>query len=91
MSICLLTEVKDYDSTWMGDHLSSRPAVGYVGVGISLCHQTFINSSALLVSLMAMQLQHVDLKTFRPCYPTAFNGCVSTVFTHFTHDFWEGG
>ena len=33
MSICLLTEVKlqwVYVSTWMSDHLSSRPAVGCV-------------------------------------------------------------
>ena len=57
-SICLLTEVKRQwaISTWMGDHLSSTPAVGCVWVGISLCHQTFINSSALLMSLMALRL-----------------------------------
>ena len=36
-----------YVSTWMGDCLSSTPAVGCVWVGISLCHQTFVNSSAL--------------------------------------------
>ena len=35
-----------YVSTWMGDRLSSTPAVGCVWVGITLCHQT----SALLVS-----------------------------------------
>ena len=39
-----------YVCTWMGDHLSSTPAVGCVWVGISLCHQTFVNSSALLMS-----------------------------------------
>ena len=43
-----------YVSTWMGDRLSSRPAVGCVWAGISLCLQTFVNSSALLVSLMAL-------------------------------------
>ena len=42
-------------STCMGDRLSSGPAVGCVWVGISLCPQTFINSSALLVSLMALR------------------------------------
>ena len=53
MSICLLTEVAmDYVSTWMGDGLSSRPAVGCVSVGIS-----FVNSSALLVSLMTLRLR----------------------------------
>ena len=43
-----------YVGTSMGDRLSSRPAVGCVSVGISLCPQTFINSSALLLSLMAL-------------------------------------
>ena len=60
MSICLLTEVKaamGYVSTWMGDRLSSRPDVGCVSVGISLCPQTFVNSSVLLVSLMALCLR----------------------------------
>ena len=47
-------------------NLSSRQAMGWVSVGISLCHQTFINSSALLVSLMAVQLGHVDQKAFWP-------------------------
>ena len=36
-------------------------------VGISLCHQSFINSNALLVSLMAVPLVHVDRKNFWPC------------------------
>ena len=44
-----------YVSTWIGDRLSSRQAVGCVRVGISLCHQTFVNSSALLASLMALR------------------------------------
>ena len=39
-----------YISIWTSDRLSSRPAVGCVGVGISLCPQTFVNCSALLVS-----------------------------------------
>ena len=43
-----------YISTWMGDCLSSGPAIGCVWVGISLCYQTFVNSRALLVSLMAL-------------------------------------
>ena len=43
-----------YVSTLMGDRLSSRSALGFVSVGISLCPQTFVNSSALLVSLMAL-------------------------------------
>ena len=53
-----------YFSTGMGDLMSSRPAMG---VEISFCHQTFLNSSALLVSLMAVQLAHVDRKIFWPC------------------------
>ena len=56
-----------YVSTGMGDRLSSKP----YGMCLSwnvLCRQTFINSSALLVSLMAVQLAHVDQKTFRPRY-----------------------
>ena len=52
-----------YFSTGMGDHLSSRQAMG-----ISLCHQTFINSSTLLVSLVAVQFVHVDRKTFWLCW-----------------------
>ena len=31
-------------------------------------HQTSINSSALLVSLMALYLTYVDQKTFWPCF-----------------------
>ena len=46
-----------YLSTWIGDLLSSRPVVGSIGVGISLCHQTFVNSSALLVFLMALSFR----------------------------------
>ena len=42
-------------STWIADRLSSGSAVGCVGVGISVCPQTFINSSALLVSQMALR------------------------------------
>ena len=53
-----------YVSTGMGNCLSSGPAMECVRVGIFLCHQTFINSSALLVSLMAVQLKHIDQKTF---------------------------
>ena len=44
-----------YVSTWMGDHLSLGPAVGCIQVRISFCHETFVNSSALLVSLMALR------------------------------------
>ena len=58
MRICLRTEVKQqwaYVSTWMGDPLSSRQAVGCVFVGIFLRHQTFVNSSELLMSLMALR------------------------------------
>ena len=51
-----------YVSTGMGDCMGSTPAIG--GVGSSFCCQTFINSGALLVSLMAVQLAHVDQKTF---------------------------
>ena len=52
-----------YVCTWMGDHLSSGP-----GMGICFCRQTFINSSALLVSMMAVQLTHVEQNSFQPCY-----------------------
>ena len=48
-----------YIGTWMGDRLSSRPAVGCVSVGICLCPQTFVNSSALLVSLLARGPKHL--------------------------------
>ena len=43
-----------YVSTWMANHLISTPDVGCVWIGISLCHQTFVNSSALLISVMAL-------------------------------------
>ena len=57
MSICQLIEVKQqWAMLVLGwDRLSSTPGVGCVWVGISLCHQTFVNSSALLVSLMAFR------------------------------------
>ena len=71
MSICFFTEVRcmaiGYVSTGMGDFLSSRPTMGCVRVEISLCHYTFINFSALLVSLMAVHLAHRNQKTFWPC------------------------
>ena len=53
-----------YVSTWMGNCLSSRPTMGCVCVGISLCNQTFVKSSAQLVSLMALR---GDQNTFWPC------------------------
>ena len=54
MSFCLLTEVKwQWAMLVFGWVTLSRPAVGCVWVGIPLCHQTSVNSSALLVSLMA--------------------------------------
>ena len=40
---------------WMGDCPSSTPAVGCACAEISLHHQTFVNSSALLVALMALR------------------------------------
>ena len=43
-----------YVSICMGDHLSSRPAV--------------LSSSALLMSLIALQLTHVDQNTFQSCF-----------------------
>ena len=56
MSICLLMEVKRQWAllVWMGDRLSSTPAVGCVSVAVSLCPQTFVNSSAQIVPLMAL-------------------------------------
>ena len=51
-----------YISTWMGDRLSSTPAVRYVSNGISLSPQTFVNASAPLVSLMALR-SHYKTKT----------------------------
>ena len=37
------------------------------------CWQTSINSSALLVSLMVVQLTHIDRKTFQPCFLWCLN------------------
>ena len=53
--------------------MSSTPAVGCVCVGISLRHQTFVNSSALLIPLMAL----------RSCYgtETPFGLVVETSFS----------
>ena len=66
MSICLLTEVKQQWTTlilgWVT--ISCRPAVGCVSVGISLCPQTFVNPSALLVSLMAFCAHAMGPKHF---------------------------
>ena len=31
----------------------------------AICHQTFINSSSLFMCLMALQVTHVDPKTFQ--------------------------
>ena len=48
-------------STWMGDRLSSRTGMEYINVRkFGFCPQIFINFSALLMSLMALQLMHVD-------------------------------
>ena len=41
----------------VGGRLSSDPAVGCIYVGISLHHETFVNSSAPLMSLMALRLR----------------------------------
>ena len=60
-------------STGMGDHLSSTPAMGCVCAQICFCHQTFINSITLLVFLMAVQLTHVDRKTFQSCSLNTFS------------------
>ena len=38
-----------YVRAYIGDRLSSRPAMGCVWVGICFCRQTFISFSALLV------------------------------------------
>ena len=46
--------------------LSYRLGMGCIGFGIYFCLQTLINSSAPLMSLMALQLMHVDRRTFRP-------------------------
>ena len=43
-----------YVSTWMGDHLTSVPAVGCIQFGISFSEETFVNSNSLLVFLMAL-------------------------------------
>ena len=51
-----------YVSTRMDDCLSLGPTVECIEVGISFCHETFINSSALLVSLMALG-SHKGTKT----------------------------
>ena len=70
ISICLCTEVKWQWATLVLGWVtvpSSRPATGCVQVGITLCPQTFTNSSALLVSLMAGHGVHVDQRTLRPC------------------------
>ena len=70
MSTHLIKGVKQqlvYVSTWMADRLSFRPGMGCIRPGNCFCHQTFINSSAVLVSLMALLLAHFDQNTFRPC------------------------
>ena len=54
-----------YVSTGMADCQRSRPAMGCDRLAIS---QTSINSNAVLVSLMAVKLVHVDRKTFWPCF-----------------------
>ena len=63
-----------YVSTWMGDRLSSRSAVGSVSVGIFLCPQISVNSSALLMSLMALHSREGTKIPF---------GLVSFVVTYF--------
>ena len=55
-------------STWMGVRLSSRPGIGCMCLGIAFCCPTFLNTSALLVSLMALQLAHVDRQSFWTCF-----------------------
>ena len=65
-SICLFTKWQWATLVLGWVSISSIPAMASVCVGISSCHQTFINSSALLVSLMAVQLAYVDRNTFRP-------------------------
>ena len=52
----------------MGERLSSRPGTGCMWLGIFFRHQTFINPSALVVALMALQLAYVNQKTFRPSF-----------------------
>ena len=49
-----------YVITGMGDCLGSAPAIVWVGVEISPCRLAFIISSATFVSLMSVQLVHVD-------------------------------
>ena len=59
----------------MGDRLSSGPVSLCVLFRVCLYHQPFINSSALLISLIALQLEHIDQKTFWPC--SSFLACHS--------------
>ena len=40
---------------------------------VYFCQQTFVNSTALLVFLMALQLIHVDRKSFRSCFYSFFS------------------
>ena len=70
MSTCLIAEVKQQ---WVILVLGWR-TVSVLGqiwdvsyLGICFCHQTFINSCALPVPLMVLQLTHVDQKTFQLC------------------------
>ena len=53
-----------YVSISMGDRLSFRPSMGYIQHRNCLFHHNFINSSALLMCLMAFKLKHVDHKLF---------------------------
>ena len=69
----LITEVNamGYVSSGMKtNHLSSRPGMGRIRLRICFCHQTFINSGALLMSLRALMLAHVDRK---PCLYQKWN------------------
>ena len=59
------------------------------------CRQTFINSNVLLVSLMELQLKHIDLNTIWLCFSLVLawyvstwlvlRGCVLNKFYHFNN------
>ena len=54
-------------------------------------HQTFINSSALLLSLLALQLTPVNQNTLRPCFISEGLKCLSEAIIgetvqHFNRD-----
>ena len=58
-----------------------RPDMGCIWCWIRFGHQTFINSRALLVSLMPLQLAHVDQNTFQPWFCCFF--CLQTFMNCF--------